>query len=175
MPPHCDTLNGPVAGAARRALEAGNVKLILPWVSEGAEEELKDEFERALSVSELGEEARELAQLWFIENTVRLHRRGEGAPYTGLKPAGLDWGPVVPRAERAIEQGDPSEVIGFLRDAVEEAVHARFEKAMAGKSYDENDVVAARHYVHAMLDFVLFSAHLYIYLHGGDQHGEHES
>jgi hypothetical protein len=29
MPPHCDTLDGPVVKAAKRALEAQNVNLIL--------------------------------------------------------------------------------------------------------------------------------------------------
>ena len=29
---HCDTLAGPVVGAARKALDSGNVNLILVWV-----------------------------------------------------------------------------------------------------------------------------------------------
>jgi hypothetical protein len=32
MPPHCDSLDGPVVTAARRALDAGNVDLVLPFV-----------------------------------------------------------------------------------------------------------------------------------------------
>ena len=40
MPPHCDTMDGQVVKAARQALAAGNVKLILPWAPQDAEAEL---------------------------------------------------------------------------------------------------------------------------------------
>jgi len=172
MPPHCDTMDGPVVKAAKRALETGNVNLILPWVPKKAEAELKEAFEKTLRARKLGEEAMELADYWLFETTVRLHREGEGAPYTGLKPAGLDWGPAVPRAEKAIEEGDAKEVIHFLSHAVEEELQERFRHAMAKKNYDENNVDAAREYVQAMLGFVLYSHHLYTSVKGGEVHGE---
>ncbi len=127
MPPHCDTMDGPVVTAAKKALETGNVNLILPWVPKKAEDELKKAFEKALQARKLGKEAAEVADYWFFETAVRLHREGEGAPYTGLKPAGLDWGPVVPRAEKAIERGDSKEVIDFIVHAVEEELQRRFK------------------------------------------------
>lgn len=108
MPPHCDTMDGPVVKAAQRALETGSVNLILPWVPKKAEVELKKAFEKTLRTRKLGKEAKELADYWLFETAVRLHREGEGAAYTGLKPAGLDWGPVVPRAEKAIEKENPT-------------------------------------------------------------------
>lgn len=111
MPPHCDTMDGPVVTAAKAALEKGNVNLILPWAPKKAEEELKKGFERTLRMRKLGKDAKELANYWFFETIVRLHREGEGAPYTGLKPAGLDQGPVVPRVEEAIEKGDAREYV----------------------------------------------------------------
>ncbi len=172
MPPHCDTMDGPVVTAAKRALEMGNVNLILPWVPKKAETELKKAFEKALYVRKQGKEAKELADYWFFETAVRLHREGEGAPYTGLKPAGLDWGPVVPRAEKAIEKGNPKEVIEFISHTVEEELQKRFKHAMAKKKYDENNVDAAREYVQAMLSFVLYSHHLYIDITGGEKHEE---
>ncbi|MBE0515873.1 MAG: hypothetical protein IBX41_00575 [Methanophagales archaeon] len=172
MPPHCDTMDGPVVMAAKRALETGNVNLILPGMPKKAEDELKKAFERTLRVRESGAEAMELADYWFFETAVRLHREGEGAPYTGLKPAGLDWGPVVPRAEKAIEQGSAKEVIEFLQHIVEEELRERFRHAVAKKKYDVNDVDAAREFVQAMLGFILYSHHLYEYVKGGGEHGE---
>jgi len=172
MPPHCDTLDGPVVKAARKALDAGNVNLILPWVSQEGETEVKELFERALGVRAVGGQAAELADLWFFENVVRVHRAGEGAPYTGMKPAGLDWGPVVPRAEKAIAEGNADEVIGFVNGVVEDELRERFESVEAHKGYDENDVPAAREYVQAELGFVLFSHHLYSYVKSGGGHGE---
>ncbi|MGW3358570.1 DUF6448 family protein [Streptomyces bungoensis] len=38
MPPHCDSLDGPVVTAAREALEKGDVDLVLPYVREQGEE-----------------------------------------------------------------------------------------------------------------------------------------
>ena len=100
MAPHCDTLDGPVVKAALKALETGNINYILPWAPQEAENEIKSAFDKALVVRKTGKEAQEMADYWFFETVVRLHRAGEGAPFTGLKPAGLDWGPVVPKQSR---------------------------------------------------------------------------
>jgi Family of unknown function (DUF6448) len=89
MPPHCDALDGPVVNAARQALDAGNVDLVLPYVHAPGEEEVRATFDAVLPVHALGPEARQVADRLFLETVVRLHRAGEGAPYTGLKPAGL--------------------------------------------------------------------------------------
>lgn len=143
VPPHCDTLDGPVVLAAKMAFNGANVNLILPYVPKDAEAELKGAYERALRAGKLGKEAAELADHWFFESAVRLHRKGEGAPYTELKPAGLGWGPVVPRADEAIRQGNARGVIDFVLHAVEEELQRRFRKAMSRKGYYENDVDAA--------------------------------
>ncbi|MBE0524869.1 MAG: hypothetical protein IBX40_11125 [Methanosarcinales archaeon] len=174
MPPHCDTMDGPVVNASRMALEAGNVNLILPWVPEMGENELKKVFEKTLHVRKLNKEAKELADLWFFETAVRLHRAGEGEPYIGLKPAGLDAGPVVPRAEKAIEHEDAGETIEFLSHTVEEEVKKRFRHAMSLKKYDENDVDAAREYIGAMLEFMLYSHKLYTFMTSAGGHAAEE-
>ena len=178
MPPHCDTMDGPVVMAAKEALEKGNVNIILPWAPKEAENEIKKAFEKTVAARKLGKQAEEIADLWFFETIVRLHREGEGAPYTGLKPAGLDEGPVVPRAEKAIEEGNAKEVTEFLSHAVEEELQKRLEHAMSLKNYDRNDVDAAREYVEAELEFILYSHKLYAYMtsagsHGGEGTGEH--
>ncbi len=164
-------MDGPVVAAARKALETGNVNLILPWAPEKAEAEIKRAFEKTLRVRKLSSDAAELADYWFFETVVRLHREGEGAPYTGLKPAGLDWGPVVHRAERAIESGDAKEVIDFLKHVVEEELQRKFKRAMASKGHDEDDVEAARERVRAELGFVLYSHGIYAKIKG-EAHGE---
>ena len=91
---HCDGLDGPVVKAAQRALAETNVNLVLIWVQKDEEREIKRAFEKTLAVRKLNAEAKELADLYFFETHVRLHRAGEGAPYTGLKPAGRDLGPA---------------------------------------------------------------------------------
>src|SRR3990170_6914197 len=164
MPPHCDTLDGPVVMAAQAALEKKDVGLTLPFAPKAAEDEIRKTFDRTLAVRTQGKEAREVADYWFFETAVRLHRTGEGAPYTGLKPAGLDEGPVVPRAERALELGDAAEVTEFLSQTIQEELRYRLEHALSLKDYSKNDVKAARDYVEAMLGFILYSHGLYTYM-----------
>jgi len=100
MAPHCDTMDGPVVTACKKALETGNVNYILPFAPKKAEDELTQAFNKTIKARELGQDAAEVADLWFFETAVRLHREGEGAPYTGLKRAGLDWGPVFPERKK---------------------------------------------------------------------------
>ncbi|MDR7521949.1 MAG: DUF6448 family protein [Armatimonadota bacterium] len=171
MPPHCDTMDGPVVTAARRALETGNVNLILPWVPKAAEEEVERAFQRARRVRALGEDARALADHWFFETAVRLHQAGEGATYTGLKPAGLDPGPVVARAERAIAQGFTDGLADFLLHDIGDVLDTKFRAVLARRPYDEHDVEAARAYVQAAMAFVRFAHRLYEFVHGGERPG----
>jgi hypothetical protein len=85
---HCDSLDGPVVNAARAALTESNVNLVLIWVQPDDESAVKHTFEKTLAVRRLNAEARELADMYFFETLVRVHRAGEGAPYIGLKPGG---------------------------------------------------------------------------------------
>lgn len=172
MPPHCDTLDGPVVVGARLALERKDMGLILPFAPKAAEEDIRKSFDRTLAARKLGKEAADVAELWFFETVVRLHRAGEGAPYTGLKPAGLDWGPIIPRADKAIERGDPKEVVAFLSRQVEEQVRKRFDRAMELRTRAKQSVDAARAYTSAMLGFELYSQYLYTNIVGGAEHGK---
>ena len=173
MPPHCDTRDGPVVTAAKQALQEQNVNYVLVWVPKGAEEEVRRAFDRTLKVRANGKEVQDLADDWFFETVVRLHRAGEGASFTGLRPAGLDEGPVVPRAEEAIETGNPHEVIGFVLRTVEEDLEHRFRDIMAKKQYGVDDVEAGRAYVQAFLNFVVYAHHLYTSVTSGSGHGHH--
>ncbi len=87
---HCDGMDGPVVQSAQRALAKGDVNLVLVWVQANDEAEIRKVFAKTMAVRKLNAEARELADLYFFETLVRIHRAGEGAPYTGLKPAGRD-------------------------------------------------------------------------------------
>ena len=161
MPPHCDSMDGPVVTAARRALETQNANIALAYVPTESEEEVRLAFDAALAVRDQGPAAREVADLHFFETVVRVHRMGEGAPYTGLKPAGLDHGPVIPVAERAIETGFPEELIELLTMRVEDELRCRFDDVMALKARTDGDLAANRAYVSAMLDLQVWAHGLY--------------
>lgn len=161
MPPHCDSMDGPVVSAGRRALEAKDVNLALAYVSSGGEAEVRDAFDAALRIRDHGPEVREVADLHFFETLVRVHRAGEGAPFTGLKPAGLGHGPVIPVAERAIETGSVDELVELLTRRVADEVRARFAHVMELKAGANGDLAANRAYIESMLDLQVWSHGLY--------------
>ena len=165
MPPHCDTLDGPVVTMAKKALEAGNVNLILPYVPKEGEAEVISAFEKVIKIRK-DEAAREIADLYFFETVVRIHRIGEGAPYTGLKPAGLSEGPVIPVAEAAIESGSPDELIEVLSGMLREEVTHRLNHMLHLREHANESVEDAREYVEAMLGLQVWSHSIYERIHG---------
>lgn len=174
MPPHCDTMDGPVVKTAMKALEAENVDIILPYVPKEGEEEINRAFEKVVQARKSGAAAREVADLHFCETVVRIHRAGEGAPFTGLKPAGLDVGPVIPVAEKAIETGSPDALLDLLTDMVRSEVKRRFEHMMHLKAHAEEGVDEARAYVEAMLGLQVYAHGLYETIHAEPHAGHHE-
>lgn len=158
---HCDTLDGPVVAAARQALDNNNPNLILIWVSKDHENEIKAAFDKALSVRKLNPTAKEMADMYFFETLVRIHRAGEGAPFTGLKPAGTDLGPAVPAADKALVAGNVAPVAKLLTDTLQAGLKEHFAKVEARKNYDKNDVAAGREYVEAYVSYVHYVEGLY--------------
>ncbi|HEX5286281.1 MAG TPA: DUF6448 family protein [Polaromonas sp.] len=171
---HCDGLDGPVVTVARKALDTGNVNLVLPWVRAEDEGEIRKVFAQARSVRKLGEEAREVADTHFFETLVRIHRAGEGAPFGGLQPAGRDLGPAVPAADKALENGSIEQVEKLLTDAIRNGVHKYFEAALGRRKFDPNDVEAGRAYVEAYVPYVHYVERLWQAAQGAahahDQH-----
>jgi hypothetical protein len=174
MPPHCDTLDGPVVTAAKKSLESRNVNLILPYVPKDGEAEITRAFEKVMKIRE-NPAVREIADLYFFETVVRVHRMGEGAPYTGLKPAGLSEGPVIPVAEKAIETGSPDALIEILTHMLREEVCQRLEHVMQLKEHIDHSVDDAREYVEAMLGLQVWSHAVFESIHAtahpGHNHG----
>ncbi|MFN8624802.1 MAG: DUF6448 family protein [Candidatus Binatia bacterium] len=158
---HCDRLDGPVVTAARAALDSGNVNLVLIWVQKGDETDIKKAFEQTLAVRKLNPEAKELADRYFFETLVRVHRAGEGAPYTGLKPAGRDLGPAISAADTALKHATDERLVTLLTDAVQHGVRERFAAANAKKTFDKNDVEAGRTYVRAYVSYLHYVEHIY--------------
>jgi hypothetical protein len=158
---HCDGMDGPVVTAAQRALDTRNPALVLIWVQPDDEREIQRAFDQTLAVRALGPEARDLADRFFFETLVRLHRAGEGAPFTGLKAAGRDLGPAIPAADTAIRTRSAEPVVHLLAGAVQEAVREQFDKVIAAQGFDPDDVVAGRAYVGAYVEFLHLVERLY--------------
>lgn len=176
MPPHCDALDGPVVTAARSALDAEDVEIVLPFVPADGESEVRAVFDLVSEARERPGPAREVADRLFYETVVRVHRAGEGAPFTGLKPAGLDHGPVIPVAERAIETGSPDELARLLSDALEHEVKVRLDHVMALKARAHEGPHDAREFTSAMLGFQVWSnrVHATLLADPHEAHAEYE-
>lgn len=149
---HCDTLDGPVVAAARAALEKGDPTPVLKWVRPADEDEIRAAFALALAVRGGGPQARQLADTWFFETLVRVHRAGEGAPFTGLAPAGTPVEPAILLADRALATGDPSELIGSLGRTVADGVRERYARAAEAKKHADESVAKGREFVAAYVE-----------------------
>jgi hypothetical protein len=158
---HCDGLDGPVVTAARKALDLRNPALVLIWVQETDEPEILAAFKQTLSVRALGAEAKELADRFFFETVVRVHRAGEGAPYTGLKPAGRDLGPAIPAADRALAAGSLDPLTKLLVDAMRTQLRERFDEAVTSATFAPGDLAAGRRSIRAYVEFIHYVERLY--------------
>lgn len=174
MPPHCDSMDGPVVKAAVQALDAEKVELILPYVPQAGEEEVRRTFAKVVHARKDGTLVREIADRYFFETVVRIHRAGEGAPYTGLKPAGLDVGPVIPVAEKVITTGEPAELANLLCDLIEAEIRHRLQRVMHLKHHAQESVEDGREYVEAMLGLQVWAHSLYQAAHATPHEAPHE-
>jgi len=168
---HCDTMDGPVVKAAKLALGKGDVTPVLKWVGEDQEGEIRAAFQKTLAVRSKGTEAKELADQYFFETLVRIHRAGEGAPYTGLKPAGTPIDPSVAAADHALEAGSVDGLVNKVaHEEVADGIRKRFERAMETKKHADESVEAGREFVEAYIEFTHFVEGLHQMMAGGAAH-----
>lgn len=158
---HCDGMDGPVVKAAQKALQTGDVNLVLIWVQKNDEAEIRKAFAETMAVRKLGPEAKNLADRYFFETLVRLHRAGEGAPYTGLKPAGRDLGPAIPAADKALEDRNLEPLLKLINAAGEKGLQEHFRRALQGADFQTANVEAGRAYVKAYVEFIHYVERLY--------------
>jgi hypothetical protein len=150
---HCDALDGPVVQAARSALERRDVTPALRWVLAEREAEVRDAFNRTLQVRPLGADAQALAETWFFETLVRLHRAGEGEPFDGLKPAG-HIEPLVAMVDGTLEKGTVDGLMSRVAAHVTTSVTERFERARAARARADDSIEAGRTYVAAYVEYL---------------------
>lgn len=154
---HCDTMDGPVIKDARIAFEKNNVNYVLKWVQPENEAELKDAFTLSMKVRELSPDAKVLAEKYFFETLVRIHRSGEGVPFTGVKPSGTPVDEKILSADRSIEIGNLSPLAGIVSEDKLPELRERFNRVMSFKSFDVNNVEAGREYTEAYVQFFRFA------------------
>jgi hypothetical protein len=159
---HCDTLDGPVVASARKALDSGNPAPALVWVRAADEAQIRSAFDEALAVRKGGGAARALADRYFFETLVRIHRAGEGADFTGLKPAGTVNAAVL-AADKALASGDLKPVDTLIAKRAHQGLEKNFHEVMElrAKAKDPTDVAAGRAAASAYVEYVHYVERLH--------------
>lgn len=171
---HCDTLDGPVVITAMKALEKGDVTPVLKWVKKEQEGEIRDLFKKTLLVRSKGPEAKELADRYFLETLVRLHRAGEGAPYTGLSAGPAE--PFIVAADKSLETASADRLIKYLSEEVASGIRKRFNHTLEKKKHSDESVDAGREFVEAYVEFAHYVERLFNDAKGGPaDHGKGEA
>ena len=152
---HCDSLEGPVVQDARRALEMGDPAPVLKWVGKEHEAELRNAFEQTMAVRGKGSDAKALADRYFFETLVRVHRAGEGEAFSGLKPA-TNVDPGIAAADRALQSASANEIAAQMSASVAEGIQKRFAAVAERRKHAADSIAAGREYVEAYVDYIHF-------------------
>ena len=156
---HCDTLDGPVVTTAKTALEKGDITPVLKWVKSNDEKEVKEVFQKVLIARKASPEAREIADRYFFETLVRIHRAGEGAPYTGLQAGPAE--PIILEADKSLQTGSIEEITKHMTALVTKGIKKRFTNTLERKKHADESVAAGREFVEAYVDYTHYLERLY--------------
>ncbi len=148
-----DSVDGPIVRDAKKALETGDVNIALKWVQKKDEPEVMKVFGETMGYRKLTPKVQELADNNFFEVVIRLNRAGNGAPYEGLKPAGL-IPPIVMAADKSVSTASSKDLFGMLSDAMYKKLNKKFEKVILKRNFDDDNVEAGREYVKAYADLM---------------------
>ncbi|HAQ21866.1 MAG TPA: hypothetical protein DCR40_21945 [Prolixibacteraceae bacterium] len=154
---HCDTMEGPLVLDAKKAISQNNVNIVLKWVQAANETEIKDAFNQMMKVRVISADAKDLAEKYFFDTLVRIHRAGEGVTFTGVKPAGTPIDEKIKAADKSIEAGNLSPLKGKVSKNDLPELTERFEKVISLKNFDVNNVKAGREYIEAYVQFFKFA------------------
>lgn len=157
---HCDTKAGPVVLAAQKALSSGNVNLVLVWVQPKDEPIVKEAFQKTLETRKLSPAAGQVADNYFFETLVRIHRAGEGASYTGLKDSAEVEIPIA-KSDKAVESGSIEDVMKLLNELIQKGVNEKFNDMISKKDYNIDNVSAGREFVESYVMFTHYVEGIY--------------
>ena len=166
---HCDTLDGPVIQDARKAIAGRDVTPVLKWVKAKDEKAVRAAFRKVLAGKTKN---RESAEQTFFATLVKIHRAGEGAPFSGLKPAGAVE-PAVAEADKALVSGSPDALVKLVTEDVTAGIRKRYEHAAATYRHKDESVAQGREFVEAYVSFTHYVERLHQDATGQGAHGEH--
>ena len=171
---HCDTKNGPVIIAAKEALKISNVNLILIWVQKKDESIIKEAFQKTVDLRKISPAVQLAVDKYFFETLVRIHRAGEGVPYTGIKDSTEVEAPIS-ASEEALEKKSIADVMKLLNDAINKGLNEKFQETISKKDYAVKNVDEGREYVESYIALIHYVEAIYnTAAHTKEGHHEHE-
>ena len=168
---HCDSYDGPVIQDALKALEKNDVKLVYKWISEEQEAEITGLFNKTYKYKKKDKEIYQLLEKHFLETLVRLHREGEGAPYTGIKPAGSTK-QIIQLTDTALFEKDLPTLLNRLNTHIGKVVQEKYEKVAALYDVKDQSPENGRAYVAAYVDYTHTVEAIHAPLEHGVSHSE---
>lgn len=168
---HCDTMAGPVVKDVKMAFEKKDVTPVLKWVSKDKEPEIRAAFEVALIERAKSADAKEKADMRFIETVVRIHRAGEGAPFSGMKPANAIE-PIELKADQALEAGSVNELTSKMSEHLIHGVKERYDSVIEKEKHKDDSIEAGREYVEAYVQYLHYVAGVHKAIAGKGGHHE---
>lgn len=166
---HCDSYDGPTVQDAVKALESNNVNLVLKWISKDQEAEVIALFNKTYKLRNGDPEIYALVEKHFLETLVRLHRETEGAPFTGLKPAGTTQ-KIVQLSDHALAVKDFEGLIGKLNSHIESVLREKYQRVARLDAVKEDSPEKGREYVEAYVDYTHRIEALHAIIEGGAGH-----
>lgn len=166
---HCDSYDGPVIMDAYKALDNNNVKLILKWIPAEQEKEITSLFNKTYALKNQDKEVYEIVQKHFFETLVRLHREGEGAPYTGLKPAGSTK-QIIQMTDNALKDDNIEGFIIQLDNHLNKVVREKYQKVVELQKVKDNSIVEGRAFVAAYVDYTHTIEAIHHFIENGANH-----
>ncbi len=149
---HCDSYDGPVIQDALKALNEKDVSYVMKWIDKDQEAEIASLFNKTLGLKNSDLEIYSIVEKHFLETLVRLHRETEGAPFTGLKPAGSTT-PIIQMADQSIENKEVNNLLTNLDKHIQKVITEKYEKVNALSKVKDNSTAEGRAYVEAYVDY----------------------
>lgn len=170
---HCDSYDGPVIKDAVKALKTNDVNLVFKWLKKDQEQEITALFNKTYSLKNGDKEVYEIVEKHFFETLVRLHREMEGAPYTGLKPAGSTK-QIIQMTDEAIKVGNVDEFLSKFNKHIEKVVREKYQEVMELDKVKNESVEKGRAFVKAYVNYTHSIEAIHDVLkHNTDAHASH--
>jgi len=139
-------------------------------VKQKDEKAVRAAFAKALSAR--GKKNAQAAETRFFATLVKIHRAGEGAGFTGLKPAG-EVEPAIAEADKALANGSSDALVKLIADDVSAGIRKRYERAAETYKYKDESVEQGRKFVEAYVEFTHYVERLHLIAIGKGPHVEH--